>query len=209
MRIIEDLQGITASILSLNLKAKVWITAVFGGLTLGAISGFIMNWIYDPAISYVALIGLILADHVTGMYLAYINNRFETRKATRIFWTLTAHTGLLMFAFNIAKGASALFWLDEAIFIPLCLVNMLSLVKNLSLLGLIKKEFSRWFYKKIDVYKNQYAEYTPMDKNQYESGNYYQPYNQSYNQPINQNQNGEEPRQNDPNWINPGDMGDN
>lgn len=209
MRIIEDLQGIAASILSLKLKAKVWVTAVFGGLTIGAISGFVMNWIYDPAISYAALIGLIIADHVTGMYLAYINNRFETRKATRIFWTLTAHTALLMFAFNIAKGASVLFWLDEAIFIPLCLVNMLSLIKNLSLLGLIKKEFSRWFYKKIDVYKNQYAEYTPMDRDENYGGGYYNPYNQYSNRPYNQYQDENEYREgNQPN-TDPRAMDDN
>lgn len=156
-RIQEDIEGILSSILSLNLKVEVWVTSVFGGMTLGMISAFIGNWIYSPAETYYSLIGIIVCDHFTGMYLAYKNNRFETRKAVRIFWTLCSHTGLLLFVNNIAKGEPTLFWLDETVFVPLCLVNLLSLVKNLALLGFIKKEFANWFYKKIDVYKNDFV----------------------------------------------------
>lgn len=157
-RIQEDIEGILSSILSLNLKVEVWVTSVFGGMTLGMISAFIGNWIYSPAETYYSLIGIIVCDHFTGMYLAYKHNRFETRKAVRIFWTLCSHTGLLLFVNNIAKGEEALFWLDETVFVPLCLVNLLSLVKNLALLGYIKKDFANWFYKKIDVYKNDFIQ---------------------------------------------------
>lgn len=157
-RIEEDIFGILSSVLSLKLKAEVWFASVFGGMTLGMITAFISNWIYSPAETYFSLIGIILCDHLTGMYLAYRNNKFETRKAVRIFWTLCSHTGLLIFANNIAKGEPALFWLDETIFVPLCLVNLLSLVKNLALLGFIKRDFANWFYKKIDVYKNDFIQ---------------------------------------------------
>jgi hypothetical protein len=157
-RIEEDIFGILSSIFSLKLKAEVWAYSVFGGMTLGMITGFISDWIYSPAETYFSLIGIILCDHFTGMYLAYSNNRFETRKAVRIFWTLCSHTGLLIFVNNISKGEPTLFWLNEAVFVPLCLVNLLSLVKNLSLLGFIKKEFAGWFYKRIDTYKNDFIQ---------------------------------------------------
>ena len=75
--------------------------------------------------------------------------------------------------------------------------------------------------KKIDVYKNQYAEYTPMSPNEYGGGGYYdrynnydnyQPYNtyDRYNQFDKKNPHGpnQDSRQNDPNWVDPGDMGD-
>jgi hypothetical protein len=157
-RISEEFSGIVSSILSLKLKTEVWFTSVFGGMTVGMITGFVGNWIYSPYESYFSLIGLIICDHLSGMYLAYKTNRFETRKAVRIFWTLCSHTGLLLFASNIAKGEETLFWLDETVFVPLCLVNLLSLVKNLALLGYIKHEFAGWFYKKIDVYKNEFIQ---------------------------------------------------
>jgi len=155
-RVNEEIHAIVASVLSLKLKTEVWFVSVFGGMTLGMITGFVSNWIYSPYESYFSLIGLIICDHLTGMYLAFKHNRFETRKAVRIFWTLCSHTGLLLFVTNIAKGEETLFWLDETVFVPLCLVNLLSLVKNLALLGFIKNEFATWFYKKIDVYKNEF-----------------------------------------------------
>ncbi len=158
VRALEEIEAVISSILSLNLKAGVWLAAVFGGMSIGAISAFVSNWIYDSAEAYYALIGVIFVDHLSGMYLAYKNNRFETRKATRIFWTVCSHTALLIFGCNLAKGSVALFWLDETIFVPICLVNLISLVKNLSLLGFIKKEFATWFYRKIDVYKNEFVE---------------------------------------------------
>lgn len=170
MRLFEELDAIITSIFSLNLKAGIWAVIVFGGWSIGAITAFITNWIYDSPEAYYALIGLIFADHFTGMYLAYKHNRFETRKALRIFWTLCSHTALLVFGCNLAKGSIALFWLDESIFVPLCLVNMLSLIKNLSLLGWIKKEFANWFYKKIDVYKNDFTK-NKDDKNEKGSNN--------------------------------------
>lgn len=158
MRVFEEIDAVITSVLSLNLKAGVWAVTVFGGWTIGAITAFVSNWIYDSPEAYYALIGLIFADHFSGMYLAFKYDRFETRKATRIFWTLCSHTALLIFGCNLAKGSVALFWLDESIFVPLCLVNLISLVKNLSLLGWIKKDFANWFYRKVDVYKNEFTE---------------------------------------------------
>jgi hypothetical protein len=162
-----ELKAITESVLSLNLKIVPFTISVFGGFTLGSISGFVSNWIFDPAVSYYTLMLLICCDHFTGMWIAWKNNRFETRKATRIFWTLLSHTGLLAFATNLAKGSNAIYWLNEGIFVPLVVVNLISLVKNLSLLGFIKKSFASMLYKKIDVYKNEYIE-TKDSKNKNE-----------------------------------------
>lgn len=60
-----------------------------------------------------------------------------------------------MFANNLAKGSVFLGWMNEGIFVPIVLVNMLSLIKNLSLLGYIKRDFAKWIDKKIDTYKNE------------------------------------------------------
>ena len=134
------------------------------------ITGFVTDWIFDPAVSYFAMIGLILADHVAGMTVAIKGKRFKTQKALRIFWTLIAHTGLLIFATNIARGTESLSWLNEAIFVPICVVNLISLIKNLTLLGLIKKDLANFFYKNIDVHKNDFAK-KPEDSNLDRRGN--------------------------------------
>jgi len=134
------------------------VSTLFFGVTAGAVSAFVSDWIFDPSISYFTLVGLIAADHLSATYLAFKYNRFDTRIALRIFWTLLSHTALLMFATNLSKGADVLFWLNEAVFVPIVVVNLMSLVKNLALLGWIKKGFARMITDKIDNYKNEYLE---------------------------------------------------
>jgi len=149
--VIEILQ----SILSLKLKNDILMTTIFGGFSIGALTGIVGDWIFEPAVSYYTLIALIFCDHISGIILAFKNDKFETRKALRIFWTMLSHTGLLVFATNLSKGSVSLTWLNEAVFVPLVIVSMLSLVKNLSLLKVINPVFAEIFYKKIDAYKNE------------------------------------------------------
>lgn len=149
--VIEILQ----SILSLKLKNDILMTTIFGGFSIGALTGIVGDWIFEPAVSYYTLIALIFCDHISGIVLAFKNDKFETRKALRILWTMLSHTGLLVFATNLSKGSASLTWLNEAVFVPLVIVSMLSLVKNLSLLKLINPVFAEIFYKKIDAYKNE------------------------------------------------------
>jgi len=155
-----DIIPIFKSVFSLNLKMEILLTTIFGGFTFGAVTGFTANWIFEPAISFYFLLLLIAADHFTGMSVAWRRGKFETRKALRVFWTLLAHTWLLVFATNLSRGSVALYWLNEGIFVPLVLVNMISLVKNLSLMGLVNKQFTVLFYKKVDTYKNEFAQTT-------------------------------------------------
>lgn len=157
-RIQTELFEIFESVCSLKLKMKTLFFSVVGGFTVGGLSALIDDWIFSPSVSYFALIALICADHVTGVSLAWRHNRFETKKALRIFWTVLSHTGLLVFATNLSKGSNALFWLNEGVFVPLVIVNLLSLIKNLSLLGWIKRGLADFFYRKIDAYKNQYIQ---------------------------------------------------
>lgn len=151
----DDVIDILQSILSLKLKNDIWMMSIFGGFSIGGMTGIVGDWIFEPAVSFYTLIFLIVCDHISGIVLAYKNDKFETRKALRIFWTMLSHTGLLMFATNLSKGSASLTWLNEAIFVPLVIVSLLSLVKNLSLLKLINPIFAELFYKKIDAYKNE------------------------------------------------------
>jgi phage-related holin len=143
-----------SSVFAFNLKAPVLVW--FAGFSIGTINGFVEIWLFGSAVSFYALIALIFADHISGVLLAWKRNDFQTRKFLRIFWTLLSHVALLYFATQLSKGATSLFWLNEAVFVPLVLVNLLSLVKNLSLLGYIKKSFASLLYKKIDVHKNNF-----------------------------------------------------
>ncbi len=144
------------SVLELDLKSPllIWI----GGFSVGTASSFITDWIFDPAISYFAFLILILCDYATGAFLAYKKGTLESKKFGRVIYTILSHTALLFFATQLSKGSTALFFLNEAVFVPLVLVNLMSLIKNLSLLGFIKKGFVGTFYKKIDKFKETIIE---------------------------------------------------
>jgi len=149
------MKSIAIEVLCLNFKKDVLLITVVGGFSIGAFTGFVEDWIFSPAASLFALLALIAADHITGLVVAWRRDAVDTRKALSIFWKLLSHVGLLMFANNLAKGSVFLGWLNEGIFVPIVLVNMLSLIKNLSLLGYIKRDFAQWINKKVDTYKNE------------------------------------------------------
>lgn len=149
------MKSIAIEVLCLNFKKHVLLITVVGGFSIGAFTGFVEDWIFSPAASLFALLALIAADHITGLVVAWKRDAVDTRKAMSIFWKLLSHVGLLMFANNLAKGSVFLGWLNEGIFVPIVLVNMLSLIKNLSLLGYIKRDFATWINKKVDTYKNE------------------------------------------------------
>jgi hypothetical protein len=161
-----ELKAIAIEVLCLNFKKHVLLITVLGGFSIGAIVGFVEDFIFSPAASLFALLALIAADHIAGLVVAWRRGSFDTRKAVSIFWKLLSHIGLLMFANNLAKGSIFIAWLNEGIFVPIVLVNMLSLIKNLSLLGYIKKDFAHWINKKVDTYKNE-----SLQANNTDSGN--------------------------------------
>jgi len=151
----EDMKSIAIEVLCLNFKKHVLLISVLGGFSIGAFTGFVEDWIFSPAASLFALLALIVADHIASLVVAWKRDAVDTRKAISVFWKLLSHVGLLMFANNLAKGSVFLGWMNEGIFVPIVLVNMLSLIKNLSLLGYIKRDFAKWIDKKIDTYKNE------------------------------------------------------
>jgi phage-related holin len=150
-----DLKEIATQVLCLHFKKHILLISLVGGFSIGAFTGFIEDWIFSPAASLLALLALIFADHVAGIAVALKRNSLDTRKMFSVFWKLLSHVALLMFANNLSKGSVFLSWLNEGIFVPIVLINLLSLIKNLSLLGYIKRDFARWIDKKIDTYKNE------------------------------------------------------
>ncbi len=150
--IIFELREIFVSVFELKLKHPELVWA--GGFSIGTFTGMVEDWLFSPAGAFIALMVLIVCDWLTGLVLAIKRQNFKTHKAWMILWTLIGHIALLYFATNLSTGSIALSWLDEGVFTVLATVNLLSLVKNLSLLGIIKKKIAEWFYKNVDKHKN-------------------------------------------------------
>ncbi len=124
-------------------------------LTCGVALHYIGVYVWQPAESFLVILGLTAADFLAGAGNAYRSGRFETRKALRGLYRLAGHSLLLAAAHNLGKYENWLAWLPQAVYVPLALLLLLSFVKNLSLLGWIPEPLAQWLESRIDTYKNE------------------------------------------------------
>lgn len=150
--IIADIKEVICSIFELNLKKPilVWLS----GISLGVVSSFIEEWVYNDIRVYLFIVSLITIDAVLAIYIAWKNDDVQTKKLPIFAWSLVAQTGLISFATTFSR-VDTLFWLDDAVVAPIVLVNLLSVIKHLSILGYLPKGLAEILYKKIDTHKNQ------------------------------------------------------
>lgn len=153
----KDLTQILVEIFGLNRKPyllAVDITAAAAMLAAGLLE------IVKPHIQYLFLIVFVVfADFVTGAWVAARRNKFETRKALKLLYKLIAYVGIFVMARACVNAEPTLLaWLPEAVLIPTVLLTVASILKNLSLLGLVPLGVASALWKHIDVYKEQGGE---------------------------------------------------
>lgn len=142
-----------------GLNRKTYLFAVdFGAAITMLLAGVV--GLVKPHINYLLLIVfVVLADFATGAWLAQRRGKFETRKAIKLVYKLTAYILIFVMARLCVKAEPTLLaWLPEAVLIPTVLLTVASVLKNLSLLGLIPLGVASALWKHIDVYKEQGGE---------------------------------------------------
>lgn len=137
---------------------KNWLLIDIAGTAFGAVIGLIESHIWDPAAMFFIIIGLTACDFVTGVWVGARQRKLETRRFKRGVYTVFAFVLILFFTHNMAKYDTRFSWLPTAVIVPMILIQFASLVKNLSLLGLLPTRFANYLFDRLDVYKN------PTDK---------------------------------------------
>ncbi|MBX3103203.1 MAG: phage holin family protein [Bacteroidetes bacterium] len=153
-RLSEDIENL----LGLGLRFKYWMLAQVGGISLAGLWAWLNagvdTYIWHPSVTYYLMLTILVADFGTGSWLAWRQGRFETRKALRSVWKLVTYTFLLALAHNLGKTERMFSWLPEAVLFPMIILLLLSMLKNMSLLGWIEPHLAAILYRKIDTYKN-------------------------------------------------------
>ena len=90
-----------------------------------------------------------------GYWIAFKNKKFETQKALKIVYYLITYWSMLFAVLSIEKGFSSAFWLTEAIIMPILVFQIISMIKNFMLLGVINNSLAKQMFKNIDRYKEQ------------------------------------------------------
>lgn len=104
---------------------------------------------------FFAILIVVVIDWLFGVALALKNKQFETQKALKIVYYLVAYWLMLIAVLSIETGYPTAFWLSEAIIMPILVFQIISMIKNLILLGIINNSLAKEMFKNIDKYKEQ------------------------------------------------------
>lgn len=138
---------------------KYWLATDFSfaffGIAYYWLSLNIELYVWHSAPVLFAVIAMIIADFITGVWIALRNNKFETNKAMRGVVKLAVYPFLLSIAFNLGKNENILSFLPNVVIFPMCVILILSVIKNLSILGFVDNRLANILYNNIDKYKNE------------------------------------------------------
>tara|TARA_B100000497_G_scaffold109207_1_gene127826 strand:+ start:304 stop:642 length:339 start_codon:yes stop_codon:yes gene_type:complete len=102
---------------------------------------------------YLAVVAVLWLDGVFGVWAGCKKEGFRTYKALKVirntFVWLTILTVILM----VEKGFSGTAWLSEVIIVPFMILQLISALKNASMVGLIKNELLNEILDRIDRHK--------------------------------------------------------
>ncbi len=126
-------------------------------LTLSAIGAYLISYltgiVADNADMFMAIIASLGIDWVSGTYVAIKNKNFSTKQSLKIVRNLGIWLILLGALLAIQKGFSVPY-LSQAVIVPLLLFQMVSTLKNLSLVGVIPAGLLKSILSSIDKHKD-------------------------------------------------------
>lgn len=98
---------------------------------------------------------VVIGDWIFGTMVSIQRGKWETRKALRVIYYFAAYFVIVFIVLSIQKGNPNAFFLDEAIILPILIFQMISMLKNASILGIIPKGLLSEILEKIDSYKHK------------------------------------------------------
>lgn len=134
-------------------KMKLTFLVIF----LSTITTFITTYFFNLTMSnyeqYLALTTVVFADGFFGILAGIKREGFKTYKALRILKTLATWIVLLTIILIVENGIEGAGWLSETILIPYIAFEMISILKNASMVGLIQADLLNKILDEIDKHK--------------------------------------------------------
>ena len=124
------------------------------GLSVFSLSYFKVI-VVDNIDQILAVAVVVILDFLVGVAVAIKQNDFETRKALKVVSYLGFYWLLLGALTLMERGFNGAFWLTETIMIPILTFQIVSVLKNMSILGLITSGTLKNIFNKIDKYKDK------------------------------------------------------
>jgi len=114
---------------------------------------YFMELTMSNAEQYLALIAVVFIDGFFGIAAGIKREGFQTRKAVRVLQRAVTWVAFLTVVLMVEKGFAGTNWLSETIIVPFIILQLLSALKNASMVGIIKSADLNKILDKIDLHK--------------------------------------------------------
>ena len=130
-------------------------TSVFLSITaaLTFMCSYFMELTMTNAEQYLALIAVVFIDGFFGIAAGIKREGFQTRKAVRVLQRAITWVAFLTVILMVERGFEGTGWLSETIIVPFIILQLLSALKNASMVGIIKSADLNKILDKIDLHK--------------------------------------------------------
>ena len=129
------------------------ITLMVGITTMSVICSYFFNIAMNNAEQYMAVILVVFADGFFGIWRAIKADNFKTKLALKVPKTAVFWIAMLTIILIIEKGITGIGWISEAVLIPFIVFQLVSILKNASMLGLIPSSLLTTILAKLDKHK--------------------------------------------------------
>ena len=118
------------------------------------ILGYSQLIVLDNSNLFMGVVVVVVSDWVMGTILALKNKVWLTRKAIKIVYYIFAYSTILFTVLAVEKAHPSAFFLSETIIMPILVFQIISTLKNASLIGFIPQGLLLNILNNIDSYKN-------------------------------------------------------
>jgi len=123
--------------------------------TLAFMCSYFMELTIGNAEQYLALVAVVFIDGFFGIAAGVKREGFQTRKAVRVLQRVITWVAFLTVILMVERGFEGTSWLSETIIVPFILLQLVSALKNASMVGLIKSADLIKVLDRIDLHKGE------------------------------------------------------
>ena len=117
------------------------------------IGSYFMNLTADNIEQYLSVALVVFADGLFGVWAGIKREGFQTRKALSVLKTFGFWVIMLSVILSIEKGFTGTSWLSETIMAPFLVFQLISILKNASMVGIVKNELVTQILDRLDKHK--------------------------------------------------------
>ena len=121
--------------------------------TVTFICSYFYNLTMDNFEQYTSLLAVVLLDGFFGIIAGCKREGFKTFKAIKVLRTSIVWTMFLTVLLLVEKGFAGTAWLSETIIIPFIIFQLISALKNASMIGWLPSSLLNDILDKIDLHK--------------------------------------------------------